>query len=144
MTDIEFRQRLIRFVKWQKDNHLFEEEDDKVAIPYEIVDSYLEITSIESNLRKLSRGNKSLMTIEAGYIYCMRNEKADMLSMDKDQFADKFIDMYLFDDFGDDSEIDKICKDLRAYRRISGYELKEITQVEYELCVDRFGEQHKR
>jgi hypothetical protein len=33
-----------------------------------------------------------------------------------------------------------MCKDLRMYRHFDLYSLIEITEDEYEMCVDEFGE----
>jgi hypothetical protein len=38
------------------------------------------------------------------------------------------------------SEFDNICKDLRYYRYFDSYTLVEITEDEYEMCIDKFGE----
>ena len=38
------------------------------------------------------------------------------------------------------SEFDNICKDLRCYKYFYSYKLIEITDDEYEMCVNKFGE----
>lgn len=38
------------------------------------------------------------------------------------------------------SEFDNICKDLRFYKYHGSHKLIEITDDEYEMCVDMFGE----
>lgn len=85
--------------------------------------------------RKLKRSHKNLYVLEAGFIFCKRKglEYSD----------DKFIDeMFMTEDFDSStgSEFDNICKDLRQYRYSESYILKEITEDEYEMCIDEFGE----
>lgn len=72
------------------------------------------------------------MIFEAGYIYCKRR------GIDHTFFIDN---MFLKDDFNssENSEFDNICKDLRMYRYYDKYRLKELTEAEYEDCVDEFG-----
>lgn len=69
------------------------------------------------------------MMLEAGYIYCKRYKFN----------YEKFDDLFLSEDF-QSNEFDNICKDLRFYRRLKSYVLEEITEDEYEMCVDKFGE----
>ncbi len=38
------------------------------------------------------------------------------------------------------SEFDNICKDLRCYKYHESYNLIEITNNEYDMCVDKFGD----
>ena len=87
-------------------------------------------------MRKLKRQHKNLFVLEAGFIYCKRR------NVDYD--SDKFIDeVFMTSEFnlGENSEFDKICKDLRSYRYFETYSLVEISEDEYEMCVDEFGEQ---
>ena len=70
------------------------------------------------------------MILEAGYLYCKRHKFN----------YEKFDDLFLAEDF-QSNEFYKICKDLRCYRRFKSYVLREITEDEYEMCVDKFGEQ---
>jgi len=85
-------------------------------------------------MRKLKRPCKSLMIFEAGFIYCKRH------NLNYDTFIDE---EFMTEDFecGEDSEYDNICKDLRLFRVIKDYKLKTVTVEEYELCVDKFGQQ---
>ena len=78
-------------------------------------------------MRKIKSDHKRLMIFEAGYLYCIRH------NLNYSTFID---DIFLIDTF----EFDNICKDLRFYRQMSSYKLIEITDTEYELCVDKFGE----
>jgi hypothetical protein len=82
--------------------------------------------------RKLKRSHKGLMIVEAGFIYCKRH------NLDEESFIDN---VFMTEDFNceEGSEFDNICKDLRCFRRWD-YTLKEITESEYELCIDKFGE----
>ena len=84
-------------------------------------------------MRKLKRTHKNLMIIEAGFIYCKRNN----IEFDADYFIDN---IFMTEEFHDDIKFDNICEDLRCYRYYEKYKLKEITEEEYELCVDMFGE----
>jgi hypothetical protein len=43
-------------------------------------------------------------------------------------------------DCDEGSEFDNICKDLRCYKYFDSHKLIEITDDEYEMCVDKFGE----
>lgn len=81
----------------------------------------------------LKRTHKSLFWIEACYIYCKRH------NIDYDTFIDN--DLFLSDDFdcSENSEFDRICKDLRCYRYFESHKLIEITDDEYDMCVDKFG-----
>ena len=83
-------------------------------------------------MRRIHRNRKGLMFIEAGFIFCKRHD------LDYKSFFDKF---YITEEFieNDDLEFEAICKDLRMFRYIDGYELKELTIEEYEMCVDIFG-----
>ena len=84
-------------------------------------------------MRKLKRSHKNLMVLEAAYIYCKRHE------LNYETFID---DVFLTEGFhsGKESEFNNICSDLRCYRYFDSYELIEITYDEYEMCVDKFGE----
>lgn len=84
-------------------------------------------------MRKIKSDHKRLMIFEAGYLYCLRH------NLNYSTFID---DIFLIDTFdsSEGSEFDNICKDLRFYRQMSSYKLIEITDTEYELCVDKFGE----
>ncbi len=42
-------------------------------------------------------------------------------------------------DSGSGSEFDNICKDLRSFRYFDSYKLIEISEKEYEDCVDFFN-----
>jgi hypothetical protein len=85
-------------------------------------------------MRKLKRTHKNLMIIEAGFIYCKRND----IEFDIDNFIDN---IFMTDEFHDtNNEFDSICDDLRCYRYYEKYKLKVITEEEYESCVDMFGE----
>lgn len=56
---------------------------------------------------------------------------------------DKFIDdIFMTEGFdsGQGSEFDNICKDLRCYKYFDSHKLIEITEDEYEMCIDEFGE----
>jgi hypothetical protein len=84
-------------------------------------------------MRKLKRSHKNLMTIEAGYIYCKRH------NLNYETFID---DVFMTEQFdcGEGSEFDNICKDLRCYKYFDSHKLIEITDDEYEMCIDKFGE----
>jgi hypothetical protein len=73
------------------------------------------------------------MIFEAGFIYCKRHN----IDYDND-FEDLLMQS---NPIFDNNEFDAIAKDLRSYRSTMTYELKEITEEEYEMCVDEFGEQ---
>ena len=83
-------------------------------------------------MRKIKLTHKNLMIFEAGYIYCIRHNL----------IYDKFEEILLSESFDvdNDSEYDNLCQDLRKYRRFKDYELVEMTEEEYELCIDKFGE----
>jgi len=80
----------------------------------------------------LKRSHKNLMIIEASYIYCKRHNLFYDTFIDKVFMAENF-------DSSEGGEFDNICKDLRCYKN-SSYKLIEITDEEYEMCVDKFGE----
>ena len=86
-------------------------------------------------MRKLKRNHKNLYILEAGYIYCKRRN----IEYNDDQFIDE---IFMTDGFNssEGSEFDNICKDLRCYRYLDSYKLIEITDDEYEMCIDEFGE----
>ena len=84
------------------------------------------------NNRKLKRTHKGLMICEAGFIYCIRHNIEYETFINDVFMADKI-------DCEEGSEFDNICKDLRYFRH-TDYVLKEITESEYELCVDKFGQ----
>lgn len=85
-------------------------------------------------MRKLKRGHKNLYILEAGFIYCKRRG----VEYNDDEFIKE---VFMKEDFDceEGSEFDNICKDLRHYRHNISYELKEITDEEYEMCIDEFG-----
>ena len=85
-------------------------------------------------MRKLKRSHKNLMIIEASYIYCKRH------NLDYETFIDNVFMTERFQDSSEGSEFDNICKDLRCYKYFDSYKLIEITDGEYEMCVDKFGE----
>jgi hypothetical protein len=84
-------------------------------------------------MRKLKRSHKNLMVIEAGCVYCKRHR------LDYETFFD---DVFMSCEFNsrEGSEFDNICKDLRFHRYLDSYKLVEITEYEYEMCIDKFGE----
>jgi hypothetical protein len=84
-------------------------------------------------MRKLKRSHKNLMIIEASYIYCNRH------NLEYETFID---DVFMCEGFecGEGSEFDNICKDLRCYKYFDSHKLIEITDDEYEMCIDKFGE----
>lgn len=80
----------------------------------------------------LKRRHKGLYIIEASWIYCNRH------NLNYDTFIDE---VFLSGDFKTDGDCEfaRICDDLRWYRGKNGnYTLKEITEKEYEFCVDFF------
>jgi hypothetical protein len=83
-------------------------------------------------MRKLKREHKNLYILEAGYIYCKRNG----IEYSDDSFIDN---IFLKEDFDHDGEFDDMCSDLRCYRHYKNYTLKNITEEEYEMCIDEFG-----
>lgn len=85
-------------------------------------------------MKRLKKTHKNLMFIESEYLYCLRH---------KIETSEIFEELFLSDNFdcGEGSEYDNICKDLRFFRRIDGYELKEISVEEYELCITKFGKE---
>lgn len=76
--------------------------------------------------------HKNLALFEAGFLYCKRH------NLDYETFDI----MYMLDEFdsSENSEFDKICKDLRSYRKNKSYSLVEITEDEYDECVNKFNE----
>ena len=89
---------------------------------------------MRKEMRKLKRNHKNLMIIEAGFIFCKRQN----ITFDLDNFVDN---IFMTEGFHNkNNNFDEICKDLRNYRYDEKYKLKEITEEEYELCVDMFGE----
>lgn len=84
-------------------------------------------------MRILKRDHKKLMVLEAGYIYCKRHD------INYDTFMES---VFMKEDFDckEGSEFDNICKDLRFYKYYDSHNLIEITDDEYEMCVDMFGE----
>jgi hypothetical protein len=72
------------------------------------------------------------MIIEAGYIYCKRH------GLNYNTFIDDVFMTEQFDSSGG-SEFDKICEDLRCYKYFDSHKLIEITDDEYEMCIDKFG-----
>lgn len=75
------------------------------------------------------------MILEAGFIYCKRRG----IEYSDDKFMDE---IFMSDELSlkEDEEFDNICKDLRSYRHIESYKLIEISDDEYEKCIDEFGE----
>ena len=86
-------------------------------------------------MRKLKRSHKNLFILEAGYIYCKRRG----IEYNVDKFIDEILMTQTLDS-SEGSEFDNICKDLRYYRYFDSYKLIEITDDEYEMCVDEFGD----
>jgi len=86
-------------------------------------------------MRKLKKSHKNLFILEAGYIYCKRRG----IEYSDDKFIDEIFMTESFDS-SEGSEFDNMCKDLRMYRHFDLYSLIEITEDEYEMCVDEFGE----
>lgn len=86
-------------------------------------------------MRKLKRSHKNLMILEAGYIYCKRRD----IEYDDIKFIDEVFMTDGFDN-SEGSEFDNICKDLRMYRHFDTHKLIELTEDEYEMCVNKFGE----
>ena len=84
-------------------------------------------------MRKLKRSHKNLMIIEASYIYCKRH------NLDYETFIDKILMTESFDS-SEGSEFDNMCKDLRMYRHFNSHKLIEITDDEYEMCINEFGQ----
>jgi len=82
---------------------------------------------------KLKRNHKNLMILEASYIYCKRH------NINYDTFIDDVFMTQQFN-YSNGSEFDNICKDLRCYKYFDSYKLIEITDDEYEMCVNKFGE----
>jgi len=86
-------------------------------------------------MRKLKRSYKNLFILEAGYIYCKRRG----IEYNDYKFTDEIFMSESFDS-SKGSEFDNIIKDLRSYRHFDSYKLIEITDDEYEMCIDEFGE----
>lgn len=84
-------------------------------------------------MRKLKKTHKGLMIIEAGFIFCKRQN----IEFDMDNFVDNIFMTEVF--HNENNKFDEICEDLRNYRYNEEYKLKEITEKEYELCIDMFG-----
>jgi hypothetical protein len=84
-------------------------------------------------MRKLKRSHKNLMILEAGYIYCKRH------NLNYETFIDE---VFMTEEFHSDeeSEFNRIYVDLRYYKYLDSYKLIEITEDEYEICVDKFVE----
>jgi hypothetical protein len=82
----------------------------------------------------LKRQHKNLFIFEAGYIWCKRRG----IEYTDDGFID---DIFMAGDFEcmSGSEFDNICKDLRSFRHFDSYNLIEISEKEYEDCVDFFN-----
>lgn len=85
-------------------------------------------------MRKLKRNHKNLFILEAGFIYCKRRD----IEYSDNKFVDEIFMTEGFDS-SEGSEFDNICKDLRCYRYFDSYELIEISEDEYEMCVDEFN-----
>jgi len=84
-------------------------------------------------MRQLKRTHKNLMFFEAGLIYCKRHG----IEYNIETFVETvFMSETLNNDGG---EYDRICNDLRFYRYFESYKLEEITEEEYEMCVDEFN-----
>jgi len=81
-------------------------------------------------MKRLRRSHKNLMIIEAGFIYCKRH------NLIQETFID---DVFMTESSLDDVEFNNICKDLLCYKYYDSYKLIEITDIEYEMCVDKFG-----
>ena len=83
---------------------------------------------------KLKRTHKNLMLDEASFLYCKRHN----INLTLDEFFDQ---IFMTEDFDKEGEWDKIAKDLSFYKQstVYEYELKEITEEEYDLCVKKFG-----
>jgi hypothetical protein len=86
-------------------------------------------------MRKLKRSKKNLFILEAGYIYCKRRG----IEYNDDRFIDEIFMNEQFDS-SEGSEFDNICKDLRCYKYFDSHKLIEITNDEYEMCINEFGE----
>ena len=84
-------------------------------------------------MRKIKRDSKKLMFLEAAYIYCIRHELV----------YEDFVNNGFFDEtleLEQGTEFDDIAKDLRCFRHFPKYKLIELTENEYEKCIDKFGE----
>lgn len=84
-------------------------------------------------MKKLKKDHKQLMIIEAGFIYCKRHK------LDNETFIDN---VFMTEEFNcsENSEFDNICEDLRYYRYYEKYISKTVTDEEYDMCVEKFGE----
>lgn len=90
---------------------------------------------VEQNDNRILKSNhKNLMIIEAGFIYCKRHDLNEETFIENEFMSEMF-------DSHEGGEFDNICKDLLWFRYNPKYELIEISVEEYELCVDKFGEQ---
>lgn len=85
-------------------------------------------------MKILKRSHKNLMIFEAGFIYCKRRN----INYDEDEFIYGILMSDSFD-CEENSEFDNICKDLRCFRYFETYKLIEITEQEYDECVDKFN-----
>lgn len=113
-----------------------QDHEDCVDIGYGLTRKCAEkAIEILNRKRVLSRTRKALFILEAGFIYCKRRgiEYSDNIFIHG---------IFLSDEFNNSQsdEFEKICKDLRSYRYFKSYDLIEITEDEYENCVDEFGE----
>lgn len=95
----------------------------------------ISIGSVES-VKVLKRTRKSLMILEAGFIYCQRRN----IPYSDDSFID---DIFMSEEFQNDdngsTEFDIMCRDLRMFRYYDEYELEELSIAEYESCADEFN-----
>jgi len=66
------------------------------------------------------------MLIEGIYVYSFRHNLV-------------FEEMVDNSDNVDWEELEKICKDLRFYKYVDSYELKNVTDVEYDNCLNYFN-----
>ena len=81
---------------------------------------------------RLKRSQHCKMFEEASFVYCKRHN----INLSIDDFLDQVL---MTEDFDEAGEFDKIAKDLRFYKYMPTYELKEITEEEYDSCVMEFG-----
>lgn len=70
------------------------------------------------------------MFIEALFVYCLRH------NLDYEQ---QLVDMSFLVE--ENEELENLTKDLRFYRTFKTYKAVTLTDEEYELCVDKFGEE---
>jgi hypothetical protein len=89
---------------------------------------------MEKENKKLKRSHKNLMILEAGYIYCKRH------NLNYETFID---DVFMKEEFHseEESEFNNICNDLRCYKYFDSYKLIEITEDEYDMCVEEFNQE---